>query len=115
MIAHFPANDCWGESSPRCPYCNKHVEPNEHSRYRDIEDYECEFCGKRFITQTRETIEYDTVGDCENNGHLPHQLKPSYFVSTSYSCKNCHGDFYDFDLQKMKSEDYVILEKEETL
>ncbi len=116
----FRGCENWGNSSPRCPYCHKSCEPQEYNRYdHAINQIKCEHCEKKFICQTREAIEYDTVGDCEANGQMPHKLKLCWPHELGrYECQNCNGDWYDWQLAngryaRLKSEDYTIVEKED--
>lgn len=110
----FPANELWGNNYPKCPYCKTNIEPPENV-CEGIASDECPECQKKFYTNTRFSVDYDTVGDCELNGQMPHQMKLTMdFVNEGrrvkqWTCVNCRAEWYDWQLQRVDKEKYVVV------
>jgi len=111
----FPANELWGNRQAVCPYCKQKKEQDEMDEMPPSN--ECESCGKTFLIQARFITEYDTVGDCDANGELPHRLVLNWESGENrrYSCKTCQAEYYNWQLSdgefpRLSSHEYVLVE-----
>lgn len=97
---HFPANDFWENMQPICPYC-KAKYGLDGMRYEDeeLKELQCDECNKYFICQVRVKAVFDTMGDCEKNGQLPHNLKKGWSEHSPFTCIKCACEFYDWELE----------------
>lgn len=119
----FPANDLWGNSSPVCPYC-KEKQSIEEWRISDesVQAKECDSCGKRYDVVIRVEYMFDTVGSCEANKDLPHNLVCNFESDKTkkYGCVKCSREYYDWQLdggkyQRITKDKYAIIrDKEES-
>lgn len=115
----FPANELWGNHAPVCPYC-KNGYSIDDCFSEGLKSDECPSCGKKLILNIRFTVEHDTVGDCEANGEMPHELELTSAHVNQYTCRKCRGQWYERYLaggqhEKLTKEDYVILPPREDL
>jgi len=114
----FPANELWGNRQAVCPYCKQKREMDEMGEMDEmLPSSECESCGKTFLIRTRFITEYDTVGDCDANGEMPHRLVLTWTngESKKYSCKTCQAEYYNWELSgskspRLNSQEYVLVE-----
>lgn len=115
MSLSFPANELWSNSEPVCPYC-KAVQDISDDRPSDgdFRITECDNCEKKFCRSTIISVDYSTVGDCEANGELPHELVLTSSHVQEFTCKKCRGTVYDWQFPngrhpKLKEGEFIIL------
>jgi hypothetical protein len=102
----FPADECWGNRQPVCPYCStKYDTEDMRCRDEDIKELQCGTCEKFFTCQVRVEIVFDTVGDCEKNNCIPHRLRKRW--NELNVCVACKGEVYDWELEGGKYQAYT--------
>jgi len=112
------ALDFWYQAYPTCPYCRTRQDRCEWNHSDDhLTKAQCEKCSKYFLCTTRATVRFDSIGDCEKNGDMPHQLMIE--SSQKYTCQNCHLHLYDWQLPdgkypRIKEGEYVIIEEKQS-
>jgi hypothetical protein len=103
------------KSEIKCPYCDhEQSDPYEYNlRDGDCESIQCGSCEKHFDVKCSISVKYSTVGDCESNKELPHELDDHSFDHSGkkvevYKCKKCFNEYY-VCFQKLKDTRFETL------
>jgi len=80
---------------------------------------QCGKCDKHFAIQGFIRVTYDTMGDCEKNKEMPHELMPKSNDFGPHTCRKCSREVYEWELPhgqypKLKLGEYVFVERKRT-
>lgn len=102
---------------PVCPYCGEKYEVEDRVSDGDVFEVECGSCEKHFDFSPVVQVSYSTVGSCERNGEMPHELQPGYLDVSPMHCRKCSREVYEWELPNgqypsLKADEFVMVERQ---